>query len=268
MKEKLFVLKRYIASIIRAAFYFRNFSTYLSALYKKGEGEVILKTRDGLKIIIRRNIWDARVVAETFLMRAYIKNFRSGEHPIIVDVGGYIGDFSLYAAKYLDARVIVYEPIIENFFILEKNIKINDFSKVIESVCKGVGGGEHENLNISKNGQEIHASSYFYSGGESRKILVVTLEDIFRVHQLEKIDLLKVDVEGGEYDIFEKAPEWVFGRIRHIVFEYHKCGETYLERLAKIICRLEKFNFKVKRVGSIVYAHRCSLNKEKYRDEN
>lgn len=117
---------------------FENFNLYVQALNRKGDGTVVLRTHDGLNITIRQNIWDARIIREIFFDKPYIRHFTLPPKPTIVDIGGYIGDFSIYAVKYLGAgRVIVYEPTAENFEILEQNIANNGYNDRITAVNKG-----------------------------------------------------------------------------------------------------------------------------------
>jgi Met-10+ like-protein len=114
---------------------FENNDAYVRALYRKGEGTVTLHTHDGLDIAIRQNLWGARIVREIFFERPYVQYVNLPPHPVIVDIGGYIGDFSLYAAKYLNARrVVVFEPTAENFALLKQNIENNGYGDRITAV--------------------------------------------------------------------------------------------------------------------------------------
>ena len=89
---------------------FQNYILLESALTQKGLGLIKLLTIDGLKVNIRKNIFDAFVVREIFLNKQYSSlGMVLQEEPVIVDIGGYIGDFTIYAAKYLKAkRIFVY----------------------------------------------------------------------------------------------------------------------------------------------------------------
>jgi hypothetical protein len=61
----------------------------------------------------------------------------------------------------------------------------------------------------------------------------VTLAGILRSNGLERVDLLKMDCEGAEYEIFYEAPASCFEAIREIRMEYHnlpdpRCNVTDL----------------------------------------
>ncbi len=104
-------------------------------------------------------------------------------------------------------RVIVYEPTVENFKILKQNIENNSFQDRIIAVNKAVSDSDEIILRTEVlNGEEVHASRYLYEDAEHRRVPGVTLAELFESHQLDSVDLLKADCEGGEYDIFSSVP--------------------------------------------------------------
>jgi FkbM family methyltransferase len=239
---------------------FVNHECYLRALKQKGLGTIVLETHDGLSITIRQNIWDARIIKEIFIEKPYTRSFELPPNPVIVDIGGYIGDFSLYAVKYLNAAcVVVYEPTPENFAILKQNIDNNAFGDRIVAVNKAVSNSTEVILNVEiQESDEVHVSAYFYPDAERRIIPSVTLPDILKEHHLDTVDLLKVDCEGGEYEIFSTVADEIFDRIQNIVFEYHRV-DGFEEKLQLVLTRLESAGYAV-RVGEehdqLVYASR------------
>ena len=50
----------------------------------------------------------------------------------------------------------------------------------------------------------------------------ITFSDIITEHAIEKIDFLKVDVEGAEFDILFADPDKTLSRTRKIVMEFHE----------------------------------------------
>jgi FkbM family methyltransferase len=236
---------------------FVNSGEFYRALKEKGEGKVIIRTHDGLSIAVRRNIYDARIIREIFVDKPYIRHFTLPAEPVVVDIGGYIGDFSIYAVKYLNARrVIVYEPTAENFRILKQNIENNSFQDRITAVNKAVSDSDEIILSTQVlDGEEVHASRYLYQDAEHRRIPSVTLAELFEEHQLDLVDLLKVDCEGGEYDIFASVLADLFGRIKNIVFEYHKI-ENFETKLEGILNRLRSAGYTLQVDGNIVSAYR------------
>jgi FkbM family methyltransferase len=236
---------------------FANHELYIRALAKKGEGTVVLKTHDGLSITIRQNLWDARIIHEMFIDKPYIRHFKLPPNPIIVDVGGYIGDFSIYSAHCLNAKkVIVFEPTSENFEILLRNIKNNGFEDRITAVNKAVSNSSEVVLNVDiQESEEVHVSAYWYQDAESRTVPSVTVAEVLEDYKLDSIDLLKVDCEGGEYDIFPNLTDATYSRINNIVFEHHDVGE-HEKQLDRILNRLHSAGYTTKVEASIGYAYR------------
>ncbi len=235
---------------------FDNPLTYFSAAGRHDAGLSLLRTRSGLHILIRHNLWDAIIIREVYLDKCYTRALNLARRPTIVDIGAYIGDFSLYAAAHLGAQVIAYEPTAENFAILQLNISINHLEDCILAVHQAVGTASEMTLNVMRQAQEIHASSFFYPDAEKRTVSCTRLDDLFRTHGLENVDLLKIDCEGAEYGILESTPESLFGRIRNIVFEYHKIA-GYEERLVAILARLNRCGYSVHTERRLVFALSC-----------
>src|SRR5712692_7357055 len=123
--------------------YFLNADEFKNALSAQGGTALVdLRTADGLTITMRQNYGDAMTVADIFLDNCYGRYLSLPDNPVIIDVGGFIGDFSLYAVKRLNARrVIVCEPSPRNWALLLKNIANNGYEDRIEPVNKAVTDG-------------------------------------------------------------------------------------------------------------------------------
>jgi FkbM family methyltransferase len=208
--------------------YFVNYETYRQALHTRADGTVDVRTADGLTITIRRNHWDARILQEIFLTEPYLQDLSIPENATVVDIGGYIGDFSLYAAKRLKARkVIVYEPSPKNFEILLRNIENNHLQDRIVAINMAVSDSNEIMMDIDlPDSKQINVSAYGSHGTTPKhRVPSVTLPGLIESHKLELIDLLKIDCEGGEYAILLNTPSHTFDRIKNIVFEYHQIDD-------------------------------------------
>ena len=92
---------------------------------------------------------------------------------------------------------------------------------------QGVGRSGEIVLNVQAlDAGEMHVSSYWYPDAEPRSIPSVSLEELLDAHELDVVDLLKVDCEGGEYDIFPEAPDRALDCIRNIATEWHEVDTT------------------------------------------
>jgi FkbM family methyltransferase len=239
--------------------YFLNVDEFRGALSSEGgTGLVDLLTADGLKITIRRNYGDAMTVAEIFLGDCYGHGLKLPANPTVIDIGGFIGDFSLYAVKRLNARkVIVCEPSPRNWALLLRNIASNGYEDRIAPVNKAVTDGTDVMMNIdAPDGRQCMVSAYYASGQPLSSVPGVSLGNLLREHGMESVDLVKIDCEGGEYAILESTPSDVFSRIKNIVFEYHQIEGAWakLESVKQRLCR-EGYALSVR--GGLVSATRA-----------
>jgi FkbM family methyltransferase len=157
----------------------------------------------------------------------------------VVDIGAHIGIFSIFAAtKAKNGRVYSYEPLLENFKFLERNILINSL-KNISIFNLGVAGRKMERkFFINPVGGSLIGNSNL----NFRRIQCITLEDIFNDNKLEKINFLKIDCEGAEYEILFNTPKEIFEKIDRISMEYHSDSQNLNTKLKEF---LEKMGFKV-----------------------
>lgn len=204
---------------------FHNYGTFLPLLCGLSKSRhALLRTRSGLSIRVRNNRWDAQIIAEMYLDRCYLAMFSPlPANPVVVDIGGYIGDFSLYAAYELGARVVVYEPTPDNYALLEENVTRNSLGNLIACHNAGVGGVDGSlTLNITRYDGAVHVSGFLYTNAtEQITVPAVSMNTVCEENDLMHIDLLKIDCEGGEYDIICSMTDKLFERIDRIVFEYH-----------------------------------------------
>lgn len=206
-----------------------------------------------LEILIRSDA-DASVFFEVFEDREYgllddvIKN---AKNPII-DVGAHVGMFSLYAAVLNDKiPIYAYEPDPENFKTLKSHFTDNRIFNVYP-----------KNLAISSvSGQRVlflkhdsHNHSLFSDENDEKEQKIFTsslsqiLEKIRELNDTDVCDLLKLDAEGVEFEIFENAEKSQIRSFNNIYMEYHElCEDMKGETIRKI---LEKASFKTRLIPS------------------
>ena len=211
---------------------------------------------DGLIITVRDNGYDEIIVNDIFAKKQYDIGV-SIVGGTVIDIGGYIGDFTLYALRNMGVKkVIVCEPMIENFRILRENIENNGYEDNVILVKKAVSSTKKDvSLNIMVKGEkvkeEVHASEYkiYNDNVADRKVRIVPsirMTDLINNYKVESIDLLKIDCEGGEFDILLNMPDWIYERIRNIVFEYHRI-DGFHELSGELMGKLKTFGYSVRK---------------------
>ena len=158
----------------------------------------------------------------------------------IIDIGSHKCEtISLFLENFNIKKIFAFEPNIELFNILVKK-KYND--KKIKLFNCGVGLNEEDlDLNImvdssSSTFNSINKNSNYYKKKNkiitffsnnknilenTQKISVVNLSKIIQENAINKIDVLKIDTEGFEYNILKGIKETDYSKIRYIYFEHH-----------------------------------------------
>lgn len=244
----------------RASRYFSNVADYKEALLEPEHGRTVtLRSKDGLQFTVRKNCMDASILAEVFLDRDYVRGFKIGPQPVIVDIGGYVGDFAIYAARYLGAsRVIVVEPSPDNWRLLKKNVADNSYTDRITPLQMAVTDGSPVLMDLDAPERAQARVCANYCGQPKAQLTSVpgiSLGQLVQDFQLDRIDLLKIDCEGGEYVILLTAPAEVLAKVKNIVFEFHEIP-GYQEKLNAVKKRLASEGFAVRTHAHLVYASR------------
>lgn len=133
----------------------------------------------------------------------------------IVDVGAHIGMASiLFALNYPTARIIAIEPESANFAALVRNTAPY---KTVTPIRAALWRQDGE---IALDASNAHPKGAFQvvEGGR-QKVRAATMETIMRETGIDSIDLLKVDIEGAEIEVFEFCP-WI-RKVRVLAIELH-----------------------------------------------
>ncbi len=185
-------------------------------------------------------IWDSLdhiVLREDFLGEIYKVNL-GNDSPVIFDLGAHIGTESVYfKLKYPQAQIFAFEPSSDLFSKLLINTR--EFSGI---KCFPYAIGSHdgtENFYIHPTSQL--SSSLYPRVVNQKKIKVVTrsLDSLIKELKISRVDLLKFDVEGAEYEIFKH-----FSRVKLVkalVGEVHlDLIGTGLENFLKLFLKYKK----------------------------
>lgn len=198
-----------------------NYLEYLSGVKNQEKSKkFILKFKDGYSLICPSS--DLCAIGETCLTEDYqkYKEWKIKKGDIVFDVGAHIGSFSIYAANK-GAKVYAFEPDKKNYQNLLKNIKLNNAHSQIIPFNFGIYSSDGKLSFYTSLANPAGNSTISDANKKEKKIQVKKLSTIFKMIDVKKIDLLKMDIEGSEYEIFEKLTDSEFNKIEKIVGEYH-----------------------------------------------
>jgi FkbM family methyltransferase len=217
----------------------RWFRLRTSASVLSGEtrtpGEALsVRFRDAMPLLMRLGTTDCRVAQEILIDGEYefISKLELPPRPNVIDLGANIGVFLHFVAqRWPLARLLAVEPDLGNFAMLERNARaIHD--GVVSKTVRACVGGERGFTQLSPNWGEWAITMGEVS--DKGDVPVLTMADLCRDHGIERIDLLKCDIEGAERQVFADCSEWI-QRVQNLVVEVH---EPY--RLADLQGDLER----------------------------
>ena len=225
---KIRKLKKHLMVILEISTKIKNWPVYFLDCFKLVKDKyIIYNFRNGQKIKVRSGTADEEVVHEIFVCNVYTpKGFEIKDKDTVVDIGAHIGMFSIFASKFA-LNVYSFEPTNENFAILEENIKLNQATNVHPfKMAVSNKKGEKE-LFINKNNTGGHSFYKNKTGADTLLVKTTSLEDLVDSNNISKIDFLKVDCEGAEYDIILNCPKRILSMIKKISMEYHDIDSNW-----------------------------------------
>jgi len=135
--------------------------------------------------------------------------FKVEEGDIVMDVGASIGPFSY----------LLRDKKIQHLYAIEPSLP------QIETLIKNIGATPHTIISNVVSNEDLPIDSYFGLGYEDKSFKVVEAKnfiDIIKEYKIDKIDFLKTDCEGGEYNIFDiNNIFWIKDNVKKIAGEWH-----------------------------------------------
>lgn len=184
-----------------------------------------IKSKSFNLIDFRNRTSDAGMFKQVFINGEY--NFFKNLNPkVIIDAGANVGFASLFfAIKFPNADIYSFEPEKTNYLQLIKNTSA--YSN-IHPICAGIWS-KKTNLIISNIDNSSKCSFVTEESNSNNGIVAISFNDFFK--QLNTtIDILKIDVEGSEFEIFSKNTDWI-NKVNILIIEIHEHLKVGSEKL-------------------------------------
>lgn len=175
------------------------------------------------KFKVRVNTSDKICIWDVWKKKHYSADgFEINPTDVVVDIGAHIGSFTVFAAKKaMNGRVFAFEPYKETYDLLVQNITLNNLTNVNLS---NIAVSNKETVKKLFVGEGNIGGSSFYKKTYSKQtvdVSTISPEEIFIKNNLERMNFLKMDVEGAEYDILLNASSEILKKIDKIIIEFH-----------------------------------------------
>jgi FkbM family methyltransferase len=182
--------------------------------------EINLRLRvAGLVTPLRMRMCDIYTLGEILHERQYHVRSALPPCPTILDAGANIGVAALwFLGQYPGAKLFCYEPELNNFSLLRANLAGRD-NVILEQVAVGART-ESVTLHLASHGA-MH--SVMASGPAVGGLTVpqIRLDDFLGCHAIDQVDLLKLDVEGSEFEAIRGLGDRLVD-VKVIVGELHE----------------------------------------------
>jgi FkbM family methyltransferase len=254
------ILKRlayYFYSLYEMMIHFKNWLLIWPIFFRKHSSKIreVRLRQPPVRIMVRGRM-DLWSVKETFLDKFYTRyGVEIEDGWTVLDIGAGIGDFSIYSA-YGKPNTVIYafEPFIDSYQLLIKNLTLNGIDNVItfqralwrQSGRLSLDFSHGEPLQVISQGIENVTDV-----AGTNTVQALCLQEFIIDQAIERIQLMKLDCEGAEYEILMGAPRKTLTKIERLIMEYHDLGEEQNNQV--LVSFLEKQGFSVTKYANFVH---------------
>lgn len=144
-------------------------------------------------------------------------NYPLEPNSVVVDAGGYVGQWAYDINARFGSTVFVLEPLQDLYAIIESKFTSNEKVLPLNYAIANKTG----EVEISDN---TDSSSLYDSTTETTKtILCKDVEEFIQENNIDTIDLFKINIEGAEYDLLERIIELnLVSKIKNFQIQFHR----------------------------------------------
>ena len=223
--------------------------------YDVQDDKSLISTIEGVRVK-EEHLTDSDILAEVFVSNNYNIHLPKRDS-IVIDVGMNVGIVSLYFARYeWVSKVYSFEPFPDTYQQALENFELNDKFIKDKIYPQNIAlSNKNEEMEISVNAEESGWRNIFSRKEVEKQVKIVIrdaaseIEKILKENQGKQI-ILKIDVEGSEFDIFESLAHIdMLRNVDAVMMEYHREPEILCKRLSA--CGFKYFVIGEKTLGMI-----------------
>jgi FkbM family methyltransferase len=193
-------------------------------------------------ILVRPGTLDSGTIINNVIRAEYGRLKLDNEPDWMIDAGAYIGDTTAYfLSRFPGLKVIALEPNPENFEAASKNLA--PYGERAIAIQKALHCEEGE-LCFSGSGTAGAIS------GMGQKVESTSIPALINKFSIKRINILKIDIEGGEEALFKDQPEVWLSRVDWLILEIH--SDSILALISRVLLAN---GFSMRPYRSIWYCH-------------
>jgi FkbM family methyltransferase len=166
-------------------------------------------------VSVRCGTADASTFEKIFVWNDYDLDYPP-DVDTVIDAGANIGLSAVYfATRFPNAKVVAIEPQGENFRLLERNTKHYPQAIPLHAALWS------DDTTLGLSNPDDRVDSYQYSPDAAvETVAAFNMASVLSRFAMTRVDLLKIDIEGAETEVFARKPEWV-RRVGMFIIELH-----------------------------------------------
>jgi FkbM family methyltransferase len=209
--------------------------------------KLLIRNEQGFRFWIRANTEDAAIVSTKF-ERDVLEVFKPSHDDVVLDVGANVGKYVIHTANLVSVKgmVVALEPFDETFNILCENIKENGFEKIVKPIKIAASDKKRKTrMYFKKNWWGLN--SIVETPGENYvEVNTDTIDSLLTDLNIEKVNWVKIDVEGAEYDVLLGAVKTLTNNNINLIIEVRSANKdkvsNFLKSLGYSVSILESYN--------------------------
>ncbi len=229
-------------------------------------GSIAVRDLNGVQISYRSGTLDEYVLKTEYgSARFFPEGYQPPPNGTILDVGAHIGVFATSVARFVPGGVVhALEPSLENLQVLELNVRTNDAGNVVAH--RLALGPANETVRLYHAPSAIGHSFYHCPEWEGladeprpddappltpyEDVPAQTLAHFLAEQKVERVDFLKMNIEGAEYPVLLGAPDETLLAITAMQVELHPEEQGQEGDAERLIERLKGLGFRTEFVAT------------------
>ena len=168
-----------------------------------------------------------------------------GPDEVFYDIGANVGAFSIYAGVARKMKVYAFEPAFHNFYLLNRNIILNDLSEVKpfnlafsdtnkrEQIFMKTAIAGDAGVNL---GESVDCNRESFEPAYTQAILAYSLDSFIEHYEVDFPTHIKIDVDGLEPHIIQGAAKTLAdSRLRSLLIEIDENDPTNSAMMDRIV---------------------------------
>ncbi|MBU0533513.1 MAG: FkbM family methyltransferase [Candidatus Omnitrophica bacterium] len=170
-------------------------------------------------------------------------NYDLDRDSLVMDMGGYKGQWASDIYASYNCRVLIFEPVKSFAEQIQRRFKNNPN---IEVFCLALGKNRRQEIiSLCDDG-----SSVYRDAPVKKTIQFEDVAEFFTKHDIKNIDLMKINIEGGEYELLPRLIETgLVNKIKNIQIQFHNVltdSKAHMKRICSELSKTHKPTYQYK----------------------